>query len=145
MNRIFRFLLNFLGEIALLIIGLNCMRKRMSVYFWLKRAIECIWLLLCIFFSFGNASLFPSWKKFGGVKLDVVYFLISSDVIRSFLAFYLGFFRGYVGIHSSGFRDFLLKPELLRAIVDSGFEHPSEGKLSASLLLVIFCCLVSYW
>ncbi|KAJ0030347.1 hypothetical protein Pint_12383 [Pistacia integerrima] len=37
--------------------------------------------------------------------------------------------KGYVGIHSSGFRDFLLKPELLRAIVDSGFEHPSEGKL----------------
>ncbi|XP_028095716.1 DEAD-box ATP-dependent RNA helicase 56-like isoform X2 [Camellia sinensis] len=34
--------------------------------------------------------------------------------------------RGYVGIHSSEFRDFLLKPELLRAIVDSGFEHPSE-------------------
>ena len=35
----------------------------------------------------------------------------------------------YVSIHSSGFRDFLLKPELLRAIVDCGFEHPSEGKL----------------
>jgi len=35
---------------------------------------------------------------------------------------------GYVGIHSSGFKDFLLKPELLRAIVDCGFEHPSEGK-----------------
>ncbi|KAK8568527.1 hypothetical protein V6N13_106436 [Hibiscus sabdariffa] len=34
--------------------------------------------------------------------------------------------KGYVGIHSSGLRDFLLKPELLRAIVDSGFEHPSE-------------------
>lgn len=34
---------------------------------------------------------------------------------------------GYVSIHSSGFRDFLLKPELLRAIVDCGFEHPSEG------------------
>lgn len=33
----------------------------------------------------------------------------------------------YVGIHSTGFRDFLLKPELLRAIVDCGFEHPSEG------------------
>lgn len=31
---------------------------------------------------------------------------------------------GYVAIHSSGFRDFLLKPELLRAIVDCGFEHP---------------------
>ncbi|KAJ0833974.1 putative RNA helicase [Helianthus annuus] len=34
---------------------------------------------------------------------------------------------GYVGIHSSGFKDFLLKPELIRAILDSGFEHPSEG------------------
>lgn len=44
-------------------------------------------------------------------------------------------FRGYVGIHSSGFRDFLLKPELLRAIVDSGFEHPSEGKA----LIFLFC------
>ena len=33
----------------------------------------------------------------------------------------------YVGIHSTGFRDFLLKPELLRAIGDCGFEHPSEG------------------
>jgi ATP-dependent RNA helicase UAP56/SUB2 len=32
----------------------------------------------------------------------------------------------YVAIHSSGFRDFLLKAELLRAIVDCGFEHPSE-------------------
>jgi ATP-dependent RNA helicase UAP56/SUB2 len=32
----------------------------------------------------------------------------------------------YVGIHASGFKDFLLKPELLRAIVDCGFEHPSE-------------------
>lgn len=32
----------------------------------------------------------------------------------------------YVGIHSTGFKDFLLKPELLRAIVDCGFEHPSE-------------------
>lgn len=38
----------------------------------------------------------------------------------------------YVSIHSSGFRDFLLKPELLRAIVDCGFEHPSEGNT---------CCL----
>lgn len=36
--------------------------------------------------------------------------------------------KGYVGIHSSGFKDFLLKPELLRAIVDCAFEHPSEGR-----------------
>lgn len=34
---------------------------------------------------------------------------------------------GYAGIHSSGFKDFLLKPELLRAVADCGFEHPSEG------------------
>ena len=33
----------------------------------------------------------------------------------------------YVGIHTSNFRDFILKPELLRAVVDCGFEHPSEG------------------
>lgn len=33
----------------------------------------------------------------------------------------------YVGIHTTGFRDFLLKPELVRAIGDCGFEHPSEG------------------
>ena len=32
----------------------------------------------------------------------------------------------YSGIHASGFRDFLLKAELLRAVVDCGFEHPSE-------------------
>ena len=35
--------------------------------------------------------------------------------------------KGYVGIHSTGFKDFLLKPELLRAIQNCGFEHPSEG------------------
>jgi len=34
----------------------------------------------------------------------------------------------YVGIHSTSFRDFLLKPELQRAITDCGFEHPSEGQ-----------------
>ena len=32
----------------------------------------------------------------------------------------------YAAIHASGFRDFLLKPELLRATVECGFEHPSE-------------------
>jgi len=38
-----------------------------------------------------------------------------------------GVIRGsYVSIHASGFKDFLLKPELLRAIMDCGFEHPSE-------------------
>jgi len=32
----------------------------------------------------------------------------------------------YVSVHSSTFKDFLLKEELLRAIADCGFEHPSE-------------------
>ncbi len=39
--------------------------------------------------------------------------------------------KGYVGIHATGFKDFLLKPEILRAIVDCGFEHPSEGATRA--------------
>lgn len=32
----------------------------------------------------------------------------------------------YVAIETSGFRDFYLKPQLIRAIGDAGFEHPSE-------------------
>jgi hypothetical protein len=46
-------------------------------------------------------------------------------------AFFLsaaGIRGSYVGIQSAGFRDFLLKPELLLAITDCGFEHPSEGE-----------------
>jgi hypothetical protein len=53
----------------------------------------------------------------------------------------------YVGIHSTGFRDFLLKPELLRSIVDCGFEHPSEGKTKqkdASLFLSLGFFLFIY-
>eukprot|EP01008_Symbiontida_sp_HLA12_P002621 NODE_55_length_1541_cov_496.428773_g52_i0.p1 GENE.NODE_55_length_1541_cov_496.428773_g52_i0~~NODE_55_length_1541_cov_496.428773_g52_i0.p1 ORF type:complete len:448 (-),score=94.44 NODE_55_length_1541_cov_496.428773_g52_i0:196-1494(-) len=34
--------------------------------------------------------------------------------------------KGYTGSRISGFRDFLLKGELNRAIQDCGFEHPSE-------------------
>lgn len=34
--------------------------------------------------------------------------------------------KGYAGVHSTGFQDFLLKPELNRAIAECGFEHPSE-------------------
>lgn len=39
-----------------------------------------------------------------------------------------------IALLSSKNRDFLLKPELLRAISDLGFEHPSEG----SSLVVFF-------
>jgi len=34
--------------------------------------------------------------------------------------------KHHVGIHTYGFKDFLLKPELMRTIQDCGFEHPSE-------------------
>lgn len=47
----------------------------------------------------------------------------------------------YVSIHSSGFRDFLLKPEILRAIVDCGFEHPSEGEYDLSFVTRFLCIL----
>lgn len=33
----------------------------------------------------------------------------------------------HVAIHATSFEDLLLKEELLRAIGECGFEHPSEG------------------
>ena len=38
----------------------------------------------------------------------------------------------YVSIHSSGFRDFLLKPELLRSIVDNGVVYQIVSPISNS-------------
>jgi ATP-dependent RNA helicase UAP56/SUB2 len=32
----------------------------------------------------------------------------------------------FVGVHATSFKDMLLKPELQKAIVDCGFEHPSD-------------------
>ena len=37
------------------------------------------------------------------------------------------FNRSYVGIHTTAFKDFLLKQELMKAISTCGFEHTSEG------------------
>eukprot|EP00002_Diphylleia_rotans_P024405 TRINITY_DN481_c0_g1_i10.p1 TRINITY_DN481_c0_g1~~TRINITY_DN481_c0_g1_i10.p1 ORF type:complete len:428 (+),score=120.55 TRINITY_DN481_c0_g1_i10:566-1849(+) len=37
---------------------------------------------------------------------------------------------GYTGVHSSSFKDFLLRAELLQAITQHGFEHPSEVQQS---------------
>lgn len=50
----------------------------------------------------------------------------------------------YVSIHSSGFRDFLLKPEILRAIVDCGFEHPSAGEETLNIFFGVGC-FVKWW
>jgi ATP-dependent RNA helicase UAP56/SUB2 len=58
----------------------------------------------------GNEAAAPSAKK--------TELAASNDVDKK---------GSYVGIYSTGFRDFLLKPELIRAIADCGFEHPSDG------------------
>lgn len=58
----------------------------------------------------GNETAAPSAKK--------TELAASNDVDKK---------GSYVGIYSTGFRDFLLKPELIRAIADCGFEHPSDG------------------
>ncbi|KAL8108084.1 hypothetical protein AgCh_024503 [Apium graveolens] len=67
----------------------------------------------------GNEEELIDYEEEDGKTPDSATAKASSDAVKN----------GYVGIHSSGFRDFLLKPELLRAIVDFGFEHPSEGKI----------------
>jgi superfamily II DNA/RNA helicase len=49
----------------------------------------------------------------------------------------------FTGIHATGFKDFLLKPELMKAISDAGFEHPSEVQqqcIPQSLLGVDILC-----
>jgi ATP-dependent RNA helicase UAP56/SUB2 len=43
---------------------------------------------------------------------------------------------GHAAVSTTGFSDFLLRPELRQAITDCGFEHPSEGmRLAVSRLL----------
>jgi len=32
----------------------------------------------------------------------------------------------YAGVHTTSFRDMVLKPEILQGINDCGFEHPSD-------------------
>lgn len=36
--------------------------------------------------------------------------------------------NGFIGIHATGFKDFMLREEINRAITDAGFEAPSEGE-----------------
>ena len=50
---------------------------------------------------------------------------------------------GFAAIHASGFGDFLLRSELLRALIELGFEHPSEvqhASLPPSLLGTDMLC-----
>lgn len=62
----------------------------------------------------------PAAGANGGVKGDSGNLTVSGNAAAAKKG-------SYVGIHSTGFREFLLKPELLRAISWCGFEHPSEG------------------
>lgn len=39
--------------------------------------------------------------------------------------------RGEGGIKASGFKEFILRPELMKAIIECGFEHPSEVQHAA--------------
>ncbi|APA11774.1 hypothetical protein EAF04_004134 [Stromatinia cepivora] len=61
----------------------------------------------------------PAAGANGGVKGDSGNLTVSGNAAAAKKG-------SYVGIHSTGFREFLLKPELLRAISWCGFEHPSE-------------------
>jgi ATP-dependent RNA helicase UAP56/SUB2 len=36
-----------------------------------------------------------------------------------------------LGMHSTSFKDFLLKPEILKGIGEAGFEQPSPGMYSS--------------
>ncbi|PQE05011.1 hypothetical protein CJF30_00004825 [Rutstroemia sp. NJR-2017a BBW] len=65
----------------------------------------------------------PAAAANGGVKGDSGNLTVSGNAAKK---------GSYVGIHSTGFREFLLKPELLRAISWCGFEHPSEARPSIS-------------
>ncbi|PPS08528.1 hypothetical protein GOBAR_AA12104 [Gossypium barbadense] len=75
--------------------------------------------------------IYPGWEGDGisALYLSQLCQSTSSGILALVDSNLYIFLRGYVGIHSSGFRNLMLKPELLRSIVDSGFEHPSEGKI----------------
>ncbi len=54
---------------------------------------------------------------------------------------------GHVGIATTGFRDFLLKPELLRSILDAGFEAPSGGRFLfwCTVNTYVYCVLIFFF
>lgn len=42
------------------------------------------------------------------------------------------------GMRSTSFNDLFLKEELMRALKDSGFEHPSEGEVKNRTFKVLY-------
>lgn len=49
----------------------------------------------------------------------------------------------YSSIHSTSFKDHMLKQEIVRALQDCGFENPSEGKQTSDRFKE--CHLWTYW
>lgn len=86
-----------------------------------------------------HASLSEFLHAYPSLLRTLAYLRILASPLSILLPFLRTSQGSYVGIHSTGFRDFLLKPELLRAISDLGFEHPSEGE-SARLPLPQVSC-----
>ena len=83
------------------------------------------------------ANLMAEWLILAGAEIQTVQQLVENHLHDMILKTFdpkkadagaAGESKGgnFAAIHASGFRDFLLKAELLRAIVDCGFEHPSE-------------------
>lgn len=101
------------------------------LHFFNDACIRCGWSDISLLYI--KVLVWIVFRTYLSIVLKLILLLKSISILSPFWN------RGYVGIHSSGFRDFLLKPELLRAIVDSGFEHPSEGKTK----LVIYICILN--
>lgn len=51
----------------------------------------------------------------------------------------------YTSVHTTSFEDLLLLPELLRAISNCGFEHPSEGRPEPCIMRHLFCFQSRLW
>ena len=62
--------------------------------------------------------------EFANLDLDEEMFVLASAVDSPTLS---RLYAPGTQLTMSTFSDFLLKPELLRAIEDCGFEHPSQG------------------
>lgn len=65
--------------------------------------------------------------------------LLSKTISQMLLSFIWSigndFCRGhYAGVGGSGFQSFFLKDEIMKAISECGFEHPSEG------IVILMCC-----
>lgn len=103
------------------------------LHYWVCDCLSCVSIVI----------VFHDWASITYVCFHILLPYVVLDCMCSTLFILYVFFVTWDWINSSGFKDFLLKPELPRAIVDSGFEHPSKGiynsilNLPLSLLLYL--------